>query len=37
LLHLRDRHAAQRIYLAEADALDFTVIAELPRAPRPTR
>jgi ABC-type branched-subunit amino acid transport system substrate-binding protein len=37
LLHLRDRHAAQRIYLAEADALDFTVIAELPRGQYPTR
>jgi urea transport system substrate-binding protein len=37
LLHLRDRHAAQRIYLAEADALDFTVIAELPRGRYPTR
>jgi ABC-type branched-subunit amino acid transport system substrate-binding protein len=29
LLHLRDRHAAQRIYLAEADGLDFAVVAEL--------
>jgi urea transport system substrate-binding protein len=37
LLHLRDRHAAQRIYLAEADALDFAVIAELPRTQRPRR
>jgi urea transport system substrate-binding protein len=27
--HLRHRHSAQRIYLAEADALEFSVIAEL--------
>jgi ABC-type branched-subunit amino acid transport system substrate-binding protein len=30
LLHLRDRHAAQRVYLAEAEALEFAVVAELP-------
>jgi ABC-type branched-subunit amino acid transport system substrate-binding protein len=30
VLHLRDRHAAQRIYLAEAEALEFAVVAELP-------
>lgn len=29
LLHLRDRHAAQRVYLAEAEALEFSVVAEL--------
>jgi len=29
LRHLRDGHAAQRIYLAEADALEFSVVAEL--------
>jgi urea transport system substrate-binding protein len=29
-LHLRDRHTAQRIYLAEAEALEFSVVAELP-------
>jgi ABC-type branched-subunit amino acid transport system substrate-binding protein len=27
--HLRHRHAAQRIYLAEAEALEFSVVAEL--------
>ena len=32
LLHLRDRHVRQRIYLAEADGLDFNVLAQL-RAP----
>jgi ABC-type branched-subunit amino acid transport system substrate-binding protein len=32
LLRLRDRHVRQRIYLAEADGLDFTVLAQL-RAP----
>lgn len=32
--HLRHRHAAQRIYLAEADALEFSVVAEL-AAPEP--
>jgi ABC-type branched-subunit amino acid transport system substrate-binding protein len=37
LLHLRDRHAAQRIYLAEADALDFSVIAELGARQSPMR
>ncbi|MEU1513824.1 substrate-binding domain-containing protein [Streptomyces sp. NPDC005811] len=30
LLHLRDRHVRQRIYLAEADGLDFNVLAQLP-------
>jgi ABC-type branched-subunit amino acid transport system substrate-binding protein len=29
LLRLRDRHVSQRIYLAEADGLDFTVVAQL--------
>ncbi|UIX32154.1 substrate-binding domain-containing protein [Streptomyces sp. GQFP] len=29
LLRLRDRHVRQRIYLAEADGLDFTVVAQL--------
>lgn len=29
LLQLRDRHVRQRIYLAEADGLDFTVLAQL--------
>ncbi|WP_346276347.1 substrate-binding domain-containing protein [Pseudonocardia sp.] len=29
LRHLRDGHAAQRIYLAEAEALEFSVVAEL--------
>ncbi|MGW7169659.1 substrate-binding domain-containing protein [Streptomyces sp. NPDC054884] len=32
LLHLQDRHVRQRIYLAEADGLDFNVLAQL-RAP----
>lgn len=32
--HMRHRHAAQRIYLAEADALQFSVVAEL-GAPKP--
>jgi ABC-type branched-subunit amino acid transport system substrate-binding protein len=29
LRQLRDRHAAQRVYLAEADAMEFSVVAEL--------
>ncbi|MFD8340476.1 substrate-binding domain-containing protein [Streptomyces solisilvae] len=29
-LRLRDRHAAQRIFFAEATGLDFSVLAELP-------
>jgi ABC-type branched-subunit amino acid transport system substrate-binding protein len=29
VLHLRDRHAKQRVYLAETDALEFSVVAEL--------
>ncbi|MGW0556004.1 substrate-binding domain-containing protein [Streptomyces sp. NPDC002926] len=29
LLHLEDRHVRQRIYLAEADGLDFNVLAQL--------
>ncbi|MER5178755.1 substrate-binding domain-containing protein [Streptomyces sp. NPDC002896] len=29
LLRLRDRHVRQRIYLAEADGLDFNVLAQL--------
>jgi urea transport system substrate-binding protein len=29
-LHLRDHHTAQRIYLAEAEAMEFSVVAELP-------
>jgi ABC-type branched-subunit amino acid transport system substrate-binding protein len=29
LVHLRDRHVRQRIYLAEAHALEFSVITEL--------
>ncbi|WP_432192162.1 substrate-binding domain-containing protein [Streptomyces sp. bgisy027] len=32
LLHLHDRHVRQRIYLAQADGLDFNVLAQL-RAP----
>jgi urea transport system substrate-binding protein len=32
LLRMRDRHVRQRIYLAEADALDFRVLAELTAA-----
>ncbi|MEV0642068.1 substrate-binding domain-containing protein [Streptomyces sp. NPDC050619] len=32
LLRLKDRHVRQRIYLAEADGLDFNVLAQL-RAP----
>ncbi|MEH1129745.1 substrate-binding domain-containing protein [Micromonospora sp. CPCC 206061] len=32
LLRMRDRHVRQRIYLAEADALDFRVVAELTAA-----
>ncbi|MEY9994458.1 urea transport system substrate-binding protein [Streptomyces sp. V4I8] len=30
LLRLHDRHVRQRIYLAEADGLDFNVLAQLP-------
>jgi len=32
LLHLRNRHTTQRVYLAEADALELSIVAEL-RAP----
>ncbi|MGW0332552.1 substrate-binding domain-containing protein [Streptomyces sp. NPDC003011] len=32
LLRLQDRHVRQRVYLAQADGLDFTVLAQL-RAP----
>ncbi|MEU4085863.1 substrate-binding domain-containing protein [Streptomyces aureus] len=34
LLHLRDRHVRQRIYLAEADGVDFNVVAQLPSPQR---
>ena len=30
-VHMRDQHLDQRVYLAEADALDFAVVTELPR------
>jgi urea transport system substrate-binding protein len=28
-LHMRDRHVDQRVYLAEADDIEFNVIAQL--------